>query len=162
MKTLYALLIAALFTIAACGKKQDEAAKTDPAKDPAMQPTEPPKADPATPNPAAAPPTTAPAAAGAMTVDEAGTKALALLAKINTAVTSAGGDCAKMGANLKLLTDEAKAMKAAEKVFLSDPAKKKEFEAKYGEKVNNQTGFAAFVVKCTDDAEVNAFFSSLQ
>jgi hypothetical protein len=173
MKTLYVLLIAALFTTAACGKKKDEA-KKEPAKtDPAAKPTEPAKTDPAMPDPAKADPAKAdpakadpakadPAPAGAMTVDEAGAKLTALMDKVGTAVTSAGTDCAKMGANLKTLTEEVKAtMKAGESID-KDPAKKKEFDTKYGEKLmKGMEKWMPGVDKCKDNAEVKAFFTAM-
>jgi flagellin-like hook-associated protein FlgL len=163
MKTFYALLIAALFTTAAC-KKKDEAAKTEPAKtDTAAKTTDTAKTDTATPDPAKADTAKADTAAGGgMTVDEAGTKITALMEKVGTAVTSASGDCAKMGANLKPLTGEVKALMEQGKSIDSDPAKKKEFDTKYGDKMMKQMeGWMPAAQKCQDNAEVKAFFSSM-
>jgi hypothetical protein len=158
MKTFYALLIAALFTTA-CAKKKDEAAKTDPA----TKPTEAAKVDPATATPATPDPAKAePAAAGGMTVDEAGTKVIAMMDKVASAVTGAGGDCAKMGTNLKALTAEVKAMVESGKDIDKDPAKKKEFDEKYGPKLMKQMGeWTPAVEKCKDNADVKAFFESM-
>lgn len=143
MKTFYALLIAALFTTAAC-KKKDEAAKTDPAKDTAAKTAEPPKADPTatptTPTPTTADPAKADpakadtgAATGTpnVTVDQAGAKAMELTDKVVKASTDAGDDCGKFGTALKGLTEEAKAMVANDKELAKDPAKKQEYQAKY-------------------------------
>lgn len=156
MKIFSALLIAALFTTAAC-KKKDEAAKVDPAKaDMAAKTTDTPKGDMAAPDPAKA------AAGGSMSVDEAGTKMTALMDKVGAAVTGAGGDCAKMGASLKGLTGEMKTLMESGKSIDSDPAKKKEFETKYGEKMMKQMeGWGPAIEKCKDDAEVKAFFTSM-
>lgn len=162
MKTFYALLIAALFTTAAC-KKKDEAAKTEPAKtDPAAKTTDM-KTDTATPDPAKADTAkTDTAAGGGMTVDEAGAKITALMEKVGTAVTSASGDCAKMGANLKPLTGEVKTLMEQGKSIDNDPAKKKEFDTKYGDKMMKQMeGWMPAVEKCKDNAEVKAFFTSM-
>ena len=159
MKTFYALLIAALFTTAAC-KKKDEAPKADPAKtDPAAKTTD----TTATPDPAKADTAkTDTAAGGGMSVDEAGAKITALMDKVGTAVTSANGDCAKMGANLKPLTDEVKALMEQGKSIDKDPAKKKDFDTKYGDKVMKQMeGWMPAVEKCKDNAEVKAFFTSM-
>ena len=167
MKTFSALLIAALFTTAACSKKKDEA-KMDPAKtEPAAKGTDPAK-DPATPDPAKADPakadpgTATPPAGGTMTVDEAGAKATAMMDKVGGAVTSANGDCAKMGTNLKALTAEVKATMDAGKDFDKDAAKKKEFDDKYGAKMMKQMeGWLPAVDKCKDNADVKAFFESM-
>jgi hypothetical protein len=165
MKTVYALLIAALFTTAACGKKKDEAAKTDPPKtDPATKPTEPAKPDPATPDPAKPDPAkpAEPAAGGSMSVDEAGNKMGALMEKVGAAIKDAGGDCAKMGAALKPLSGEMQAMMKAGEEFDKDEAKKKEFDTKYGDKMMKQMeGWLPAVDKCKDNADVKAFFMAL-
>jgi hypothetical protein len=164
MKTFYALLIAALFTTAAC-KKKDEAGKADPAKtDTAAKTTDTAKTDTAgTPDPAKADPAKADTAAGGgMSVDEAGAKITALMEKVGNAVTGANGDCAKMGANLKPLTDEVKALMEQGKSIDKDPAKKKDFDTKYGDKVMKQMeGWMPAVEKCKDNAEVKAFFTSM-
>jgi flagellin-like hook-associated protein FlgL len=164
MKTFYALLIAALFTTAAC-KKKDETGKTEPGKtDTAAKTTDTAKTDTAwTPDPAKAGMAKADTAAGGgMTVDEAGAKITALMEKVGTAVTSANGDCAKMGASLKPLTDEVKALMEQGKSIDKDPAKKKEFDTKYGDKVMKQMeGWMPAVEKCKDNAEVKAFFTSM-
>ena len=160
MKTVYALLIAALFTTAACGKKKEEGAKMDP-KDPAAKTTDTPKADPATPDPAK-PADPAMAGGSTMTVDEAGTKITAMMDKVGAAVTGAGGDCAKMGTSLKALTPEVKSLMEAGKNFDKDEAKKKEFETKYGEKLmKSMGGWMPAAEKCKDNAEVKAFFESM-
>lgn len=159
MKTLYCLLIAALFTAAAC-KKKDEAKKDPPKTDPAAKPADPAKPDPAKP---ADPPKPAdPAAGGTMTVDEAGAKMTAMMDKVGAAVKDAGGDCAKMGTNLKALTDEMKATMKAGEEFDKDEAKKKEFETKYGDKLMKQMGeWTPALEKCKDNADVKAFFGSM-
>ena len=165
MKTFYALLIAALFTTGACSKKK-EGGTAEPAKtDPAAKPAEAAKVDPATPDPAKPEPAKAEPAkpvAGEMTVDEAGAKATAMMEKVGATVTGAGGDCAKMGTGLKALTDEVKAMMESGKNIDADPAKKKEFDEKYGSKMMKQMeGWLPAIEKCKDNAEVKAFFESM-
>jgi hypothetical protein len=164
MKTFYALLIVALFTTAAC-KKKDEAAKTGDMKtDPAAKTTDTAKTDTAaTPDPAKADMAkTDTAAGGGMSVDEAGAKMTALMEKVGTAVTSANGDCAKMGANLKPLTGEVKTLVEQSKSIEKDPAKQKELETKYGDKVKKQMeSWGPAAQKCQDNAEVKAFFDSM-
>lgn len=166
MKTFYALLIAALFSTAACSKKKDEPAKTDPAKtDPAMKPTDPPKTDTTAPDPAktAEPPktdTTAPA--GAMSVDDAGKLANDFADKITKVTTDAGADCAKLGAGLKGLTEDAKKASAAEKEFEKNPDNKKAFKDKYqGEIDKKMTEPMGKIEKCMTNADVKAFIDTL-
>lgn len=145
MKTFYALLIAALFTTAAC-KKKDEAAKTDPAKDttaktaepakadPTATPTTPSTADPAKADPAKADTGTAtgtPTGTPNVTVDQAGAKAMELTDKVLKASTDAGDDCGKFGTALKGMTEDAKAMVANDKELAKDPAKRQEYQTKY-------------------------------
>jgi hypothetical protein len=97
-----------------------------------------------------------------MTVDEAGAKMTTLMDKVGTAVTSAKGDCAKMGANLKTLTEEVKTTMSAGEAIDKDPAKKKEFDTKYGQKLmKNMEGWMKDVEKCKDNAEVKAFFEAM-
>jgi hypothetical protein len=176
MKTLCALLIAALFTTAAC--KGKDAAKTEPAKtDPAAKPTEPPKADPATPDPAKAdpakadpakveppktePPKTEPAAAP-VTVEQAGAKLNDLVDKVVKATTDAGNDCAKLGTALKALIEDAKVVSAQDKEIEKDPAKQKEFEAKYEKAADAKTKAPMKKVeKCMTNADVKAFTDAL-
>jgi hypothetical protein len=180
MKLLYALLTAALFTTAACGKKKDEPAKTDPAAkttDPAK--TDPAKTAPATPDPAKADPAKAdPAKAepaktepaktdtgkpgSAYTVDEAGAHSLALGDKIAKAIEDAGGDCAKMAANLKVLTDEVKAASALEKDFNKDAAKKAEFDKKYEPQLEAKMAEPVKKLqKCMSNPDVKAFVETM-
>jgi hypothetical protein len=157
MKTFSALLLAALLATTAC-KKKEETGATDPAKT-----TEPAKTaeptTPTTPEPAKADP----AAGGKMTVDEAGAKLTAVMDKVGTAITSAGTDCAKMGANLKELTAEVKATMESGKHIDADPAMKTEFEEKYGAKAMKQMeSWMPNVEKCKDNAEVQGFFAAME
>jgi hypothetical protein len=143
MKTLHAVLIAALFISAACGSKKDE-----PRQDP-------PKTDPTTPAPAKADP-----AAGVVTVDEAGTRLTALMEKIGAAVTSAGGDCAKMGASLRLLIPAARATKSINEAIEKDRAKNEEFYDRYGDKLLEDLGkWLPAVEKCSANEDVKAFLA---
>jgi hypothetical protein len=160
MKTFYALLIAALFTTAAC-KKKDEAAKSDPATDPAAKTAEPAKADPAAPDPATAEPAAA-APAGGMSVDDAGKMANEFADKLVKATADAGDDCAKLGTNLKALTEEAKKAAAAEKEFDKSPDNKKAFQEKYAADLNKkmETPMKAWE-KCMTNADVKGFIESL-
>ena len=137
MKIFHALLIAALFTTAAC-KKKDEAGKTAPAKDPAAKTADP--TTPTTPTPPTAPALPAepgkadPAGAGAgagVTVDQAGAKAMEVTDKVIKASTDAGEDCGKFGTSLKALTEEVKVMAANDKELAKDPAKRQEYQTKY-------------------------------
>lgn len=171
MKTFYALLIAALFSTAACSKKKDEPAKTDPAKtDPAMKPTDPPKTDTTAPDPAKAdptktaePPKTDTAApAGAMSVDDAGKLANDFADKITKVTTDAGNDCAKLGAGLKGLTEDAKKASAAEKEFEKSADNKKAFKDKYqGEIDKKMKEPMGKIEKCMTNADVKAFIDTL-
>lgn len=172
MKTIYALLIAALFTTAPACKKKDEAAKTDPA----AKAGEPAKTDPAnkaadpaaTPDPAktAEPAKTEPAAAGGggggMSVDEAGTKANAIVDKMVKAIADGGEDCAKIGSNLAAMQGDVKAMSEGSKEFDKDPAKKKAFDDKYGKGLESKMSpVVPKLQKCADNADVKAFFAAL-
>jgi hypothetical protein len=170
MKTFYALLIAALFTTAAC-KKKDEAAKTDPAKDTAAKTAEPSKADPTTPatpttpDPTKAEPAkgdtgTAGAATGTpnVTVDQAGAKAMELTDKVVKVSADAGDDCAKFGAGLKGLTEDAKAMVANDRELAKDPAKKQEYQTKYEKPAQAKLEpLMQKIEKCMTNADVKAF-----
>jgi hypothetical protein len=133
MKTFHALLIAALFTTAAC-KKKDEAGKTAPAKDPAAKTADPAPAP--TPTPTTAPALPAepgkadPAGAG-VTVDQAGAQAMELTDKIVKASSDAGDDCGKFGTRLKAMTEEVKVMAANDKELAKDPAKRQEYQTRY-------------------------------
>lgn len=168
MKTVYALLIAALFTTAACkGKEQPakvnpaaksgepakpEAAKVDPAA--SAEPTTPePKAEPTA---AAAGEPAAPASAGSkLTVDEAGTKALALADKFAKVIAGAGEDCTKVGAGLKSLTAEIKESVALEQDFVKDEAKQREFSTKYEAQVTEKMkGTFPVIQKCMENPDV--------
>lgn len=171
MKLFYALLIAAVFTTTAC-KKKDEA-KTDPA----AKTAEPAKADPAKADPAKAEPAktepamtepakTEPAKTGKSgseyTVDEAGAMSLALADKLIKAIESGGGDCAKVGANLKALTDEVKAASVLEKDFEKDVAKKQEFSKKFDPQIDaKMKGSMPTLEKCMTDPEVKAFIDTM-
>lgn len=173
MKLFYALLIAAAFTTTAC-KKKDEA-KTDPATkttEPAK--TDPAKADPAKADPAKADPTkTEPAktepepaktgkSGSEYTVDEAGAMSLALAEKIVKAIEGGGGDCAKVGTNLKALTDEVKAASVLEKEFEKDAAKKQEFSKKFDPQIDaKMKGAMPTLEKCMTDAQVKAFIDTM-
>jgi hypothetical protein len=165
MKTFYALLIAALFTTAACSKKKDEPAKTDPAKtDPAMKPTDPPKTDTMAPDPAktAEPPKTDPAPAGALSVDDAGKMANDFADKITKVTTDAGNDCAKLGAGLKGLTEDAKKAAAAEKEFEKSADNKKAFKDKYQTEIDKKMKEPmGKIEKCMTNADVKAFIDTL-
>lgn len=169
MKTFSAVLISLVFAVAACGKGKKEEAKTEgeakttePAKDPAAgTPTPTPS-----PDKAPEPPKAEPAAGGAggstMSVDEAGTKATAFFDKVTKAIEDGGADCAKMGANLKGLEGEAKTLSVESKAFDADAAKKKEFDEKYGKKLEEKMGaFAPKLEKCISNAEVSGFFKNL-
>ena len=168
MKIFYALLIAALFTTAACGKKKDNAAKTEPAKtEPAAKPAEPAKTEPSPTEPAKVEPAkvepakTEPAA-GALTVDQVGAKANELTDKLAKAATDAGDDCAKLGTGLKALTDEAKAYAAMEKEIEKDAEKKKEFEAKFEKQAEEKMKAPMKKVeKCMKNADVKAFIDAI-
>jgi tRNA U54 and U55 pseudouridine synthase Pus10 len=157
MKTFYALLIAALFTTAAC-KKKDEA-KTEPANtDPAAKTTEPP----ATPEPVKAEPPPAEPAAPAVTVDEAGAKVNEFTDKLVQASKDAGADCAKLGTALKALTEDAKAVAAQEKEIEKDAAKKNEFETKFGKAAEAKVKDPMTKIeKCMTNADVKAFIEVL-
>ncbi|HSK01481.1 MAG TPA: hypothetical protein VK932_09580 [Kofleriaceae bacterium] len=158
MKTFSALLLAALLATTAC-KKKEEAKTGEPAKTTEPTTGEPAKTEPTTPEP----PKAEPAAGGKMTVDEAGAKATAMMDKVGVAITSAGTDCAKMGANLKELTAEVKTTMESGKHIDEDPAMKKEFEEKYGSKMMKQMeGWGPALEKCKDDAEVKAFFTAME
>jgi hypothetical protein len=173
MKTFYALLIAALFTTAACGKKKDEAAKTDPAKtEPAAKGTDPAKTEPAKTEPAMTEPAktepakTEPAktepAMAAVTVESAGAKAMEFADKIAKVSTDAGDDCAKLGAGLKGLIEDAKVVVAQEKEIEKDAAKKKEFETKFEKKAEEKIKAPMKKVeKCMTNADVKAFIETL-
>ena len=170
MKLFYALLIAAVFTATACGKKKDDA-KTDPAPkttepakaDPAM--ADPAKPDPAKADPAKAEPAKAEPAGkkgSEYTVDEAGAMALALTEKMAKAVDGGGADCAKIGENLKALTDEVKAAAVLEKDFEKDAAKKQEFAKKFDPQIEAKMKDAMpKLEKCMTNADVKAFIETM-
>jgi hypothetical protein len=163
MKIFYALLIAALFTVA-CNKKKDDPAKAAPAKtDPAAKPTEAPKAEPATPDPAKAEPDKAePAAAAAGDVDQAVARALEFSDKLAKVVTEAGEDCAKIGAALKGIQAEAKTVASAEKALAGDPEKKKAYDEKYQKPAEEKLkGPMKQVERCMENADVKAFIEAL-
>lgn len=167
MKIFYALLIAALFTVA-CNKKKDDPAKADPAKtDPAAKPTEAPKAEPATPDPAkaepaAAEPAKAEPAPAAGDVDQAVARALEFSDKLAKVVTEAGADCAKVGAALKGIQAEAKTVAAAEKALAGDPEKKKAYDEKYQKPAEEKLkGPMKQVERCMENADVKAFIEAL-
>jgi hypothetical protein len=146
MKLLYALLTAALFTTAACGKKKDEPAKTEPA----AKTTEPAKTEPAKTEPGKP--------GSAYTVDEAGAVTLPLSDKIAKAIEDGGTDCAKMGTNLKGLTEEVKAHAVLEKDFNKDAAKKAEFDKKYGPQLEAKLKEPVKKLQsCMSNADVKAF-----
>jgi hypothetical protein len=176
MKTIATLLFASVVSLSACKKAEDKAAE------PAAKPTEAVKApeaakppETAKPPEAAAPeaakppeakaaePTTAAAVAGAaMSVDEAGAMAIAITTKLSDAVTSAGTDCAKMGSNLSALQGDLKNMLDAAQGFDKDKAKKKEFEAKFGKQLEESMGkMVGGIGKCKDNADIKAFFKSM-
>lgn len=166
MKTFYALLIAALFTTAACTKK-DEAAKTDPAKDTTAKTAEPAKADPTTPTTPATPTTADTAKAepaqgntgtSNVTVDQAGAKAMELTDKVVKVSTDAGDDCAKFGTGLKGLTEDAKVMVANDRELAKDPAKKQEYQTKYEKPAQAKLEpLMQKIEKCMTNADVKAF-----
>jgi len=169
MKIFYALLIAALFTTAAC-KKKDEAAK-EPAKEPAAKPAEPPKAEPPpTPEPPKAEPAkteptpTEPPKAPEVTVADAGAKANALTDdKLVAAAKDAKDDCAKLGTALKGLTEEMKTAMAAEKEIEKDAAKKKEYEEKFEKPAQAKLkDVMKKLDKCKANADVKAFNEAMK
>jgi len=169
MKTFYALLIAALFTTAACNKKKDET-KTEPVKtDPAAKPAEPAAPDPAAkptepPPPPAEPPKAEPVKAEPppVTVEDAGAKLNALVDKVVKATKDAGADCAKLGTALKPLVEDAKVVSANDKELEKDAAKKKEFETKFEKAAEAKTKAPMKQVeKCMTNADVKAFVEAL-
>lgn len=165
MKTFYALLIAALFTTAAC-KKDKDAAKTEPAKtEPAAKTADPAKTEPApTPEPAKTEPAkTEPApAAGAVTVDAVGAQALALAEKMGKVADDAGDSCEKLGTGLKGLTEDAKTIAKHEKELEKTPEAKKEFAAKYEKPAVEKMGASMKKIeKCMENADVKAFIEAI-
>lgn len=176
MKLLYAVLLAAAFTAPACDKKKD-AAKTDPA----AKTADPAKADPATPDPAAKtadpaktePAKTEPASTVAVavpagksgsqyTVDEAGAISLAYADKMLKAIDGSGGDCTKMGANLKVLDVEMKSMSELERDFNKDAAKKAEFAKKYEPQISAKLQDSLPKLQtCMANADVKAFIDGM-
>jgi len=171
MKLFYALLIAAAFTTTACKKKDEaktdpatktaEPAKTDPAKaDPAK--ADPTKTEPAKTEPAMTEPAKPAKSGSEYTVDEAGAMSLALAEKIVKAIEGGGGDCAKVGTNLKALTDEVKAASVLEKEFEKDAAKKQEFSKKFDPQIDaKMKGAMPTLEKCMTDAQVKAFIDTM-
>ena len=159
MRTFHALLIAALLTTAACGKKKEQAAKTDPKADPAAKAAEPAKeapGAPAMPDPAKGEP--AKAEPGAVTVDQAGAKANEVTDKVVKASTDAGDDCSKFGTGLKALMEDAKAMVANDREISKDPEKKQEYEAKYVRPAQAKLGpLMAKLEQCNGNPDVKRF-----
>ncbi|HWO25586.1 MAG TPA: hypothetical protein VNO30_42895 [Kofleriaceae bacterium] len=159
MKPFYALLIAALLATAACGKKKEQAAKTDPKADPAAKTAEPAKEAPGTPampDPAKGEP--AKAASGAVTVDQAGAKANEVTDKVVKASADAGDDCSKFGTGLKALMEDAKAMVASDRELAKDPEKKQEYEAKYVRPAQAKLGsLMEKLEKCNGNPDVKRF-----
>lgn len=157
MKTFYALLIAALFTTAACGKKKDEGTKADPA----AKPTEPAQADPAKADPATPEPPKAEPAAGGMTVDQAGEAATAYADKLAKAAADAGDDCEKLGAGLKGLNEDTKSMAAMQQEFEKNAENKKAFEDKFQTQLNEKLKEPmGKIEKCIENADVKAFIET--
>lgn len=138
-----ALVIAIpLVLAAACGGKQPEPAKPAPIANAA---------------PAAQP------APAALSVDEAGANAMALVDKLVKAIEDAGTDCPKMGQNLKGIIGDLKLAVTQEAELAKDPAKKAAFTEKYEPQLEAKLKDSLpKLAACIEDPEVKAFIQAME
>jgi hypothetical protein len=150
----------------AAGCKKDE--KSDaPAADPAAKPDPSaagtptaPTGDQAAPTPAADP---APAAPMGGSVDELGAKTITMMEAMAKAAAANKGDCDKQAAALQTIVDSNKDLMAAGKAADKDPAKKKEFEDKFGDKgMAIMGGMMGDLAACQDNENLKKVFDSFE
>jgi len=178
MKLVKIAFIAALFSLTIACKKKDDAASAPKTADPAAGAPTPTATDPAPPTPTTPTPTTptamtptpaapagtapAPAVTPFASVDEAGAAALVLAEKVAAAVSSAGGDCAKIAASLSTLAPEFKVASERSKSIENDPAKRQEFAEKYEKPAMAKLGSTMQALQaCQNSPEVQAFMQSM-
>jgi hypothetical protein len=99
----------------------------------------------------------------AISIDEAGTKVIALMTKMVDAAKASGGDCAKLGAALRALEPDMDAINKHARQFDEDAAQAKAFEEKYGAQIETLIeSQQATLESCKDNPDVQTFFSGME
>lgn len=166
MKTVHALLIAALFTATGCKEQESvkpgPAAKTGDPVTPTPTPTQPEVKAEVTPLPTPAePPSAAPTPGGS--IDAAGARALDIADRFARTVADAGDDCEKVGVGLKALSVDLQAAATEQAEMLKDEHKRNEFSRKFQTPLNAKLKPALAVIqKCAQNPEVKGVFEMLR